>query len=73
MESCRKMPDPAVCRTKLFCGDNYNCLTEQKYLWSCPYVFSLGYDYFCRNPECANFAIDDEETDKEAAKCIDKP
>lgn len=50
-----KLPDPAICKTKLFGNVQIFADCEVADPRSCPYAISLGNGFLCGNPEWRKF------------------
>jgi len=65
MEESFKPPKPDVCKTRHFYDDFWECQIDHADVpFYCPYALGFGFKYFCKHPDCRDFALSDRASEK---------
>ena len=60
MNASFKHPKTDVCKTSHFYDDFWECqMDHEDTIFYCPYALGFGNKYFCKHPDCRDFALSD--------------
>jgi hypothetical protein len=67
MTSQRKLPDPAMCKTKHISGVYYYCIVEERREIGCAHAMSFGFSHICMHPDACWYdsEADNDKKDKD--------